>query len=215
MPFQVYEQGRGIATPWYDVFPPRHVNKANASGGPHKVSPRDQYKDGDHPYGSAVAGRQRKPLFSAAPVEQQRHPVFFAEQIMSKPVQSVAPGLNLVGLWQQFSQWRFRHFPVLDGQGRLLGLVSDRDALQASSSLLLPDTELLNGKSDRLTVGDVMSHKVLTATADTYLRTLAEVMLDHRVGAMPIMAGEQLIGIVTRSDILRTLTHQTPIDLWT
>lgn len=216
MPFQVYEQGRGIATPWYDVFPPRHVNKTNASGGSLKVSPRDQYKDGDHPYGMPVSSQHKKSALKlATPEKETRQPARFAEQIMSQPVQTVPMGLSLEQLWRQFSHWQFRHFPVVDNQGKLLGIISDRDAMQATSGLLLSEADVLNGKARGQTVAEVMSRKVLTATIDTYLRTLAEVMINHRIGAMPIMDGETLAGIVTRSDILRTLTHQAPIDLWT
>jgi len=217
MPFQVYELGRGIATPWYDVFPARGVNKTNEPDPSLSLSPHDQLKEGDLPHTTKHAAKElKRALHQLQDDVEERRPVSTAGEIMSQPVHTVSPGMTLDQVWQAFSQYRFRHFPVVADDGRLLGIVSDRDLLLVTS-FLRTDASLLAAEQSRLQgVEHVMKRRVLTALPQTNLRELAEVMLNHRIGAVPLMNEEHRIkGIVTRSDILRTLTHQVPVSLWT
>jgi acetoin utilization protein AcuB len=56
---------------------------------------------------------------------------------------------------------------------------------------------------------------VLTAHPDTSIRDIARVFFEERIGAVPIVdRGETLVGIVTRSDILRTILNSAPLELW-
>ena len=64
-------------------------------------------------------------------------------------------------------------------------------------------------------VRDIMATPVLTAHADTEIREIARVLFEERIGAVPIVDSQgQLVGMVTRSDILRTIMNHAPLDLW-
>jgi acetoin utilization protein AcuB len=65
----------------------------------------------------------------------------------------------------------------------------------------------LNHLLTRLTVGKVMTQAVITVGPDREARDAAQLMLDHTIGALPVMDGGRLIGIVTETDLLRAFVR--------
>ncbi len=104
---------------------------------------------------------------------------------------------------------RFRHIPVVASGGGICGIVSDRDLFALA---IMDDAE---EKLEPSVVADIMTQKVLTATPDTNIREIARVLIEERIGCMPIVdEDKQVIGMITRSDILRALIKHAPLDLW-
>lgn len=101
---------------------------------------------------------------------------------------------------------KIRRLPVLDGAGNLIGIVSDRDLLLASPS---PATSLaiweIHDLLAKLTVDKSMTREVITVTEDTPLEEAARVMVDAKVGGLPVMRGKTLVGIISESDLFKTL----------
>ena len=61
----------------------------------------------------------------------------------------------------------------------------------------------------------LITERVLVASPDTEIREVAKILFEHRIGAMPVISSsERLVGIITRSDILRTLVNRAPLELW-
>jgi acetoin utilization protein AcuB len=132
-----------------------------------------------------------------------------AEQIMSSPVVSVKPDTSLNKARQLVKERRFRHVPVVGQDGKILGVVSDRDLFALSQ---MDDTQ---ESLEPSIVADIMTKGVLTATPDTNIREVARVLFEERIGCMPIVDDEELVvGMITRSDILRALIKHAPLDLW-
>lgn len=102
---------------------------------------------------------------------------------------------------------RVRHLLVTE-QDRLLGIVTDRDI---RLNLPSPATSLsvweVNYLLARLTVSQVMTRNVVTVAPDRDPRDAASLMLDHKIGALPVVEGERLIGIVTETDLLRAFAR--------
>jgi acetoin utilization protein AcuB len=98
---------------------------------------------------------------------------------------------------------RIRHLLVTDGP-QLVGIVTDRDI---RLNLPSPATSLsvweINYLLARLTVASVMTKKVVTVSPGQDPRDAAALMLDHRIGALPVVDGGQLVGIITETDLLR------------
>lgn len=102
-----------------------------------------------------------------------------------------------------------RHLPVTT-EGLLIGMVSDRDIRQACGREIIEDEVAeahgrLYASSAR--VLDVMAHRIETTTATTALKEAANKMLDAQIGALPVVSGEQLIGIITHTDVLRIISE--------
>lgn len=100
-----------------------------------------------------------------------------------------------------------RQFPVLDPEDKLVGIVSDRDIRDAMPSKFIPGDFATNqgGGLYTLTAGDVMTMDPITVTPDTALDEVSEVLVKHKIGGLPVMEGDQLVGIITQIDVLRFL----------
>ena len=97
-----------------------------------------------------------------------------------------------------------RRLPVLDKKGKLVGIVSDKDLLYASPS---PATSLsvheLHYLLSKLTVKEVMSSPVITVTEYTPLEEAARIMADSKIGGLPVMREDKVVGIITETDMFK------------
>ena len=97
---------------------------------------------------------------------------------------------------------RLRHLPVVE-DGRLVGIISDRDILRAQqSSLSGASKEEARRFNMRIKAKDVMTRKVETTTPETSVLEAAEVLRERGYGCLPVMADGVVIGIVTPTDFL-------------
>ena len=140
---------------------------------------------------------------------------------MGSPVKSLLPTQTLDDAWSMFESENIRHLPVVDPSGRVLGLISQRQLLAMTSSLAGPTLARANqglnaSPSGPSKVSSIMRSRILTATPDTNLRELTKVMLERHVGSILILSepDHQLEGIITRSDVLKAVSHQVPLELW-
>jgi acetoin utilization protein AcuB len=142
----------------------------------------------------------------------ERQPAILARQILKAPVVSLTPTASVAEAWELFCTRRFRHVPVLNRSGKIVGILSDRDVLREAENCFLSPPD--KSASSALQVQHVMTSQVLTAHPDTSIRDIARVFFEERIGAVPIVdRGETLVGIVTRSNILRTILNSAPLEL--
>ena len=98
-----------------------------------------------------------------------------------------------------------RHLPVVDKNHQLVGLITDRDIREAApsdaTSLSVHELHYLLGKL-KVSAFMVPKSKVITITSDTVVEKAVLLMQQHKVGCLPILEGEKLIGIITETDIL-------------
>ena len=122
-----------------------------------------------------------------------------ARDIMSSPVITLSKDMSFNGAWQKFQDFSFRHFPIVNDDEQLIGIVSDRD-------------RLINAND---AISKTMITTVLTASCDTSINEICQVMFSQHIGALPIVndAGV-LLGLITRSDILRTVIKNEAMDFW-
>jgi CBS domain-containing protein len=116
-------------------------------------------------------------------------------QFMSTDLFTVGPD-DLVDLVASVMDWRhIRHVPVEDDEGRLIGLISHRDLLR----LMARGQSNLN---NTLTVRSIMRLNPVTVTAETSTLEAIDVMRRNKVGCLPVVDGDRLVGIVTAYDFL-------------
>jgi acetoin utilization protein AcuB len=114
---------------------------------------------------------------------------------------------------------RVRHLPVVDAEGRLVGVVTDRDLrgaamvpemaqyLSATARRRLVD---IGARLEDLRVKDVMTWNPVTTSPDTSLTQAAALMFERRIGSLPVLEKGHVVGIVTDRDALKALAGKLP-----
>jgi acetoin utilization protein AcuB len=129
----------------------------------------------------------------------------FVRDRMSSPAVTITPGTSLQAALNLMNEHRFRRLPVVDEKGRLVGIVSERDLLYASP----PPATLLSGLAlnhllAEFRVDEIMTRNVLTATLDTFVEDAARLMVDNKVGGLPVVDEDNcVVGVITETDVFR------------
>jgi len=146
----------------------------------------------------------------AVNIKNELEPLFHAYQIMSSPVKTIPPEMKIIDAWNWFKSSGIYHAPVVTGETKITGIISDRDLLK---SLLIKNDTVIN-ITDEI-IGNIMTKEIITADRLTDIRRIARVMFDEHIGSMPILDdSRKLAGIITRSDILHALVNYPSIKLW-
>lgn len=141
-----------------------------------------------------------------------------AADLMTRDVLTVTPDMPVGEVAQIILDYKVTSLPVVDGEGRLVGIVSEGDLIRCAKAkreahrswwlTLMTGTAL--GQADMLGQGtrlveDVMSRDVLLASEDERLPQLIELLSRQRIKRLPIVKDGKLVGIVSRVDVLRHL----------
>ena len=123
--------------------------------------------------------------------------IMMGNPVTLKPVDTLDLANDIISLG------RIRHIPILE-EGRLVGLLSERDLIGAAAS------EILGLKQKRksallktVLIKDVMKKKVIVTKPDTSIKDAARLMADKRIGCVPVIENGALVGLLTTTDILR------------
>ena len=129
----------------------------------------------------------------------------FVGDCMSAPAITITPETPLQDALNLMHEHRFRRLPVVDEQGRLVGIVSERDLLYASP----PPTTLLSGHSLNHLLAEsqakqIMAREVIATTPGTFVEDAARLIVENKVGGLPVVdEDERVIGVITETDIFR------------
>lgn len=140
----------------------------------------------------------------------QREPIYHAHQLMSHPVSSVPMDMGILEAQRYFQELKLQQMPVISAQQHIVGMLSLEDLLQF---IVVDDGQVryVGGKR----VADAMSREVITADPVSDIRRVAQVMQEYHLDAVPIVDEQNgLIGIVSRSDILRAVINDPPLTMW-
>lgn len=147
---------------------------------------------------------------ASLPREIERGPLHHANQIMQLRVITVSEGDEVAHAWRVLRDHQIHQAPVLNEHAQLVGIVSERDLLTAIS---IDSGQIVDNLSRK--VRDVMTTPAVAAAPVTDIRHIAAVMLDHGVDGVPITSDRgNLVGFISRSDILRAVITDPPLSLW-
>jgi CBS domain-containing protein len=142
------------------------------------------------------------------------------KDIMSRQIVSIGPEAPVLDAVQLMLQHRISGLPVIDASGNLQGVVTEGDFLRRAETgtqrkrarwiefLMGPGrlaSEYVRASGGK--VGEVMTPEVHTVTEDAPLEDAVHLMERHRVKRLPVMRGGKVVGIVTRSNLMRALAH--------
>lgn len=103
---------------------------------------------------------------------------------------------------QLMAKHRVNQLPVLE-DNHLVGIVTDRDIRDAyPTSMMIHRAEEIDRFAEKITVEEVMTHDVFIVRPETALSTAVGLLRRHRIGSLPVVKNQKLVGIITRSDIL-------------
>ncbi|XDD49871.1 HPP family protein [Leptospira sp. WS92.C1] len=123
-----------------------------------------------------------------------------AGDLLTSPVVSFSEQDSVERAEEIFFQKRFRHVPILDEKSTLCGILSDRDWMRWKLTHVSSETE--QGK----TIGQIMKTRVLSVHRNAGIGEIAKVLFEERIGCLPVVNERiQVIGIITRSDVLRAI----------
>ncbi|CAN5436280.1 MAG: CBS and ACT domain-containing protein [Rubrobacteraceae bacterium] len=123
---------------------------------------------------------------------------------MTREVITTTPDATAAKVLGLCRERRIRHMPVVGENGRLVGMVSDRDLRSATPALGNPArSEAL----ERITVSEAMMREVLTAAPNDPIEEAANEMRERSIGCLPVVDGGNLVGILTTSDVMAALVY--------
>lgn len=127
--------------------------------------------------------------------------------VMTRDVRTVRRNDRITVADELMKVGSFRHIVVVDDDGRLAGVVSHRDIVYGALAWTLGQGRAAHDKAlDAYPVKDVMASEVATVDSETPLRDAAAIMLERKIGCLPIVDGGVLVGILTEGDFLFLLT---------
>jgi CBS domain-containing membrane protein len=103
-------------------------------------------------------------------------------------------------------QERIRHLPVIDESGHLCGIVTQRDMFRNALVRALGFGSRAEDKIlEAIPVKEVMTDEVTTTTPDTLLKEAANLMMERKIGCLPVLDGGRLVGILSETDFVRLM----------
>ena len=144
-----------------------------------------------------------------------------AQDIMTNNVITVTEDMPVKELAKILSENKISGAPVVDNEGKLVGVVTESDLIDQTKKVHIPtvvsifDSFLFLESPDRLekdlkkmaasTVKDISSQELVNVNKDTRLDELATLMSEKKVHTLPVVDGDKLVGVIGKSDIIRTL----------
>ena len=132
---------------------------------------------------------------------------------MTQDVITVTPDTSMMKASKILKENRIRRLPVVDAEGRLIGIVSDRDIKEASPSKATTlDMHELYYLLSEIKVKDIMTRDPFTVRAEDTVETVALNMIEKRIGGLPVIDdGGKLVGIISDSDVFKVLITITGV----
>ena len=149
-------------------------------------------------------------------IEAPRHPLSRVSDIMSPSVVTIPDTANVGQAWALLAEHQLGQAPVVNAEGMLVGMVSRAELMQRDR-LPGPDTHALVWKALLVqSVTELMFTPLPAVAPETDIRRVARVLLDTGLPGLPVVDDAGLVhGFVSRSDILRAVVADPPLDLWT
>ncbi len=112
-------------------------------------------------------------------------------EIMSQEIVTITPDKRVGQALQLMQKHQIRHLPVLEG-GRMVGWITSRDLREVLMASML----------EKITVADVMIKAPISVSADMGIEEAARLIKEHKIGGMPVLEGDKLVGVITMLDVI-------------
>ncbi|TKC15841.1 acetoin utilization AcuB family protein [Robertmurraya kyonggiensis] len=128
------------------------------------------------------------------------------EEIMNADVFTLDSENTIGDAIQLMAEKRIKHIPIIDGEQRLIGIVTDRDIKECTPSIFFDEgrMEALN-----MPLAEIMTTDLITGHPLDFVEDVAAIFYENKIGCLPIIKDHRLVGIITQTDLLHTLVELT------
>ena len=128
----------------------------------------------------------------------------FVRERMTKPALTIHADMPMQDALALMQKEQIRRLPVTDDKGKMIGIVTESDLLHASpsdaTSLSIYEINYLLSK---ITVDKIMATEVISVDEDIPIEEAARMLVDARIGGMPVLRGDELVGMITETDLFK------------
>lgn len=128
------------------------------------------------------------------------------EEIMKSNVETLRPDDSIETAIRLMREKKIKHIPIVDDEMKILGIISDRDVKDAAPSILNEQSADFTLKNP---VRQIMQQQVITGHPLDFVEEVAALFYEHRISCLPVLKADKLVGIITETDLLYTLTQLT------
>lgn len=126
------------------------------------------------------------------------------ECMMVNPT-TISPKTKYAEAFRLLHVKKLHALPVVDREGQLVGIVTERDLLDISPVAVL-GVHTISDLLGAMVIEEAMTRRVITVPEDYPLEEAARMLIDNKIGSLPVMRGDQLVGMITESDIFQAMT---------
>jgi acetoin utilization protein AcuB len=124
---------------------------------------------------------------------------------MSHPVITISPKASLDDTWKLMKNEDVSRLPVVDQNGKMIGIISEKQILRYSpSESTTLDVWEIKGAMSRIPVEKVMTREVITISEDTPIEEAARIMADQSISGIPVVKDGKLVGMIAETDLFKT-----------
>jgi len=138
---------------------------------------------------------------------QEEKPMQVKDRMTANPI-TVTEDCSFEDALHMMKEKKIRRLPVVNKKGRLVGIVADKDLFSASPS---PATSLsvfeVHYLLSKMKMKSLMTKRLITVGCDCPLEEAARIMVDHKIGSLPVLKENKLVGIITETDIFKTFVE--------
>lgn len=128
--------------------------------------------------------------------------------VMTKSVVVATQFHNFSEVIELFSKYDMHHLPIVDADGKIIGIVSSNDLMKVFTDPKYKNITLNSNEADKLiSIPDIMTPNVITVSPHDTLRQAAKLFTDNRIMAMPVMDNGQLVGIISGRDLVQLVAY--------
>lgn len=202
MSLVVYDMGKRIETP---VRPPsRRITASQATAAIHPVNEQASHSGSPSASASGIEAYRQ---------QQEKHPatVAFIRDILHRNVATLTPNDTLAEAREKLQQTGFHNLPIVNLEQQVLAIFSEGDLLRA----LIKQPQPTPAHFWQSNIMNFASRPVFCVQEQTDIHQASKLLYEYNIGALPVLNHHnQLCGIITRSDILRLLSHYGPLEFW-
>lgn len=209
--FFVHDVGKGIVTPLDRKFRVRDIPPTDELSDISKVHPKDESNPDDFKehsqdkqatYSEATPNKQRA-ISAYQETKPARSPLGRVKNIMSAPVLSINKDKSLEDAWRIMQKYEIHHLVILDDEQKYCGMLSEKKIVP----FLMNQLET-NGALSNSTLEAFCQDNLLSTHPETQIEDLAPALLEYGLDGIAVFENQQIVGLVTYSDILKMILQE-------